>query len=122
MTIFQIILVITIILMGNVLERLERESPQLFGGLICMLGLVFTSLDKDSVIHNHNTSPSSREQIILKIRSGSDKPKNIVIIQTSLGKRKKINIVTHRRLEKFFPDWEEGLLIKKTERKYTKQR
>jgi hypothetical protein len=29
-----------------------------------------------------------------------------VIIQTSLGKREKINIVTHRRLEKFFPDWE----------------
>ena len=61
MTIFQIILVITIILMGNVLEGLERESPQLFGGLICMLGLVFTSLDKDSVIHNHNTSPSYSE-------------------------------------------------------------
>jgi len=40
-----------------------------------MLGLVFTSLDKDSVIHNYNTSPSYSEQIILKIRSGSDKPK-----------------------------------------------
>jgi hypothetical protein len=120
MTIFQIILVITIIFMGNVLERLERASPQLFKGLIFMLGLVFTSLDKDSVIHNHNTSPSYSEQIILKIRSGSDKPKNIVIIQTSLGKRKKINIVTHRRLEKFFPDWEERIAYQENREKVYK--
>ena len=120
MTIFQIILVITIILMGNVLESLERESPQLFGELICMLVLVFTSLDKDYVIHNHNTSPSYSEQIILKIRSGSDKPKNIVIIQISLGKRKKINIVTHRRLEKFFTDWEERIAYQENRKKVYK--
>ena len=72
--------------------------------------LVFTSLNENSVIHNHNTSQSYTEQIILKMRSGSnpiiDPTKSFIIIQTSQGKRKKINIVTHRRLEKFFPDWE----------------
>jgi hypothetical protein len=122
MTIFQIILVITIIFMGRFLERLERESPKLFWGLISMLMLVFTSLDKDSVIYNHNTStsPPYTEQIISKSRSGSEPTKKIVIIQTSLGKRKKINIVTHRRLEKFFSDWGERIAYQENREKVYK--
>ena len=61
--------------MGNLLEGLDRENPNLFGGLIFMLTLVFTSLDKDSAIHNHNTSLSYSEKISLNslnIRGGSD--------------------------------------------------
>ena len=102
MTLIQITLVITILFMGRFLESLERKSPKLLWGLILIFMLIFTSLDKD---YNHNTSPSYTEQTISSIRSGSEPRKKIVIIQTSLGKRK-INIVTHRRLEKFFPDWE----------------
>jgi hypothetical protein len=72
MTIFQITLVITIIFMGNFLASLERKSPKLFWGLILMLMLIFTSFDKDSLIYNHNTSPSYTEQTISNIRSGSE--------------------------------------------------
>ena len=57
--------------MGSFLERLERNSPN-FWALIGMSMLVFISLDKYSVIYNHNTSSSYTEQIISKIRSGSD--------------------------------------------------
>lgn len=104
--------------MGSFLERLERESPKFLWGLILMLMLVFTSLDQDSVIQNHNTSisPSYTE----KIRGGSKPTEKIVIIQTSLGKRKKINIVTHRRLEKFFPDWEERVTYQEDREKVYK--
>ena len=119
MTIFQITLVITIIFMGNFLASLERKSPKLFWGLIIMLMLIFTSFDKDSLIYNHNTSPSYTEQTISNIRSGSEPTKKIVIIQTNLGKRK-INIVTHRRLEKFFPDWEERIAYQKNREKVYK--
>jgi hypothetical protein len=119
MTIFQITLVITIIFMGNFLASLERKSPKLFWGLIIMLMLIFTSFDKDSLIYNHNTSPSYTEQTISNIRSGSEPTKKIVIIQTSLGKRK-INIVTHRRLEKFFPDWEGRIAYQKNREKIYK--
>jgi hypothetical protein len=119
MTIFQITLVITIIFMGNFLASLERKSPKLFWGLILMLMLIFTSFDKDSLIYNHNTSPSYTEQTISNIRSGSEPTKKIVIIQTSLGKRK-INIVTHRRLEKFFPDWEGRIAYQKNREKVYK--
>jgi len=119
MTIFQITLVITIIFMGNFLASLERKSPKLFWGLIIMLMLIFTSFDKDSLIYNHNTSPSYTEQTISNIRSGSEPTKKIVIIQTNLGKRK-INIVTHRRLEKFFPDWEGRIAYQKNREKVYK--
>jgi hypothetical protein len=64
-------------------------------------------------------SPSYTEQTILNIRSGSEPTKKIVIIQTSLGKRK-INIVTHRRLEKFFPDWEGRIAYQKNREKVYK--
>ena len=112
------LLIITIIFMSSFLERLERESPKFFWGLILMLMLVFTSLDKDSVISNHNTStsPSYTEHV----RGGSEPTKKIVIIQTSLGKRKKIDIVTHRRLEKFFPDWEERVAYQENREKVYK--
>lgn len=43
-----------------------------------------------------------------------------MIIQTSLGKRKKINIVTHRRLEKFFLDWEERIAYQENREKIYK--
>jgi hypothetical protein len=32
------------------MKRLERENSELFWGLICMLGLVFTSLDKENQV------------------------------------------------------------------------
>jgi hypothetical protein len=74
MGIFQTFLLLLIVVMGRFLERLEIKRPNLFWGAILMLMLVFTSLDENSVIHNHNhnTSPSYTEQIILKMRSGSD--------------------------------------------------
>jgi hypothetical protein len=67
MTIFQITLVITIIFMGGFLESLERKSPKLLWGLILMLISIFTSLDKDSLIYNHNTRLSYTEETISSI-------------------------------------------------------
>jgi hypothetical protein len=42
-----------------------------------------------------------------------------VIIQTGLGKRE-INIITHRRLEKFFPEWEGRITYQKSREKVYK--
>lgn len=116
MRIFQITLVITIIFMGSFLDSLERKSPKLLWGIIFIYYVIFTSLDKD---YNHNISPSYTERTISSIRSGSQPRKKIVIIQTSLGKRK-INIVTHRRFEKFFPDWEGRIAYQKNREKVYK--
>jgi len=55
--------------MGNFLERLEPESPNLFGGLLIFLGMAFPSLDKDSL--SHNTSSPSTQQIVLKMTGRS---------------------------------------------------
>jgi hypothetical protein len=118
MTIFQILLIISIIFMGNFFERLERESPNLFWGLTIVLATAFTSIDENSLIHN--PSPTYTEQILLKTRGGSDSGQAIVTIRTSLGKRKKINIITHRRLEKFFPDWEERMAYQENREKVYK--
>ena len=101
MTIVQILLILFIISLGNLLERLNRENPKFFNGLILLLALVFTSQDVDSII-------SFR---------GGDSSENIVLIEFSPGKRKKINIVTHRRLEIFFPDWEERIAYQKNREK-----
>lgn len=43
-----------------------------------------------------------------------------MIIETSQGEKKKINILTHRRLEKFFPDWEERIAYQEDREKVYK--
>ena len=43
-----------------------------------------------------------------------------MLIEISPEKRKKINIVTHRRLEIFFPDWEEQIAYQKNRKKVSK--
>lgn len=73
-----------------------------------------------SNLHNHTTSLSYSEKISSTLRAGSDNSENIVIIEISPGKRKKINIVTHRRLERFFPDWEERIAYQENREKVYK--
>ena len=46
-------------------------------------------------------------QIQFQIQKGSKRKFGSFVVQTGLGKRKKFNIVFHRRLEQHFPDWEE---------------
>jgi hypothetical protein len=74
MTIIQILLVITILFMGNFLERFEREVPNLFWAVIFLLAIEFTLFNQDSLIHN--ISPSSTEQIVFTTRGGSDSKSN----------------------------------------------
>ena len=116
MTTLKIILLLTIILSGNFLEQLERERPNLFLGLTIGLATVFTQLDENSL--THNPSLSYTEQIL--VRGGSDSGQATVTIRTSLGKKQQINIVTHRRLEKFFPDWEDRMVYQENREKVYK--
>jgi len=104
--------------MGNFFEHLERESQKLFWGLIIGLAMVFTSIDENSLIHN--PSPPYTEQILLNTRGGSDPGQATVTIRTSLGKKQQINIVTHRRLEKFFPDCEDRMVYQENREKVYK--
>jgi hypothetical protein len=80
----------------------------LFWAVIFLLAIGFTLFNQDSLIHNIN--PSSTKQIVFTTCGGSDSKSNpaqaIITIRTSQGKTKKIDIITHRRLEKFFPDWQ----------------
>jgi hypothetical protein len=117
MTIFQIISVVIIICTGSLLEGFERRNPNLFWGII----VIFLSFNTGSLIYRPDASKSDLEQTLFNIRSGSDSTKNIVIIQTSQGKRKKINIITHRRLEKFFPDWEDRISYQENREKVYKE-
>ena len=95
--------------MGNFFEHLERKNPKFFWGLIIIIRLttVFTPINDNSFIHNPNSIYT--EETILKLRAGSNSGKEIVTIRTSLGKKIKINIKTHRQLEKYFPDWKERI-------------
>ena len=77
-----------------------------------MLSAVFMFLGKDHY-HPTTTSPSYTEQIIPKIRSGSEPMKTMVTIRTSLGKKIKIDMIAHRRVENFFPDLEERMTYQK---------
>lgn len=113
MTIFKILLLLAIILSGNFFEQLERERPNLFWRLTIGLATVFTQLDENSL--THNPSLPYTEQILL--RGGSDSGQATVTIRTSLGKKQQINIVTHRRLEKFFPDWEDRMVYQENREK-----
>ncbi len=118
MNIIQYCLIIGIILMGKSFEYLERESPKLFWALSIGLVTIFTSFDENSLIHN--SIPHHTEKLPLKVRGGSDSKEPIVTIRTSLGKKIKINIITHRRLEKFFPDWEERMAYQENREKVYK--
>ena len=116
MTIFKILLLLAIILSGNFFEELERERPKLFWGLTIGLATVFTQLDDNSL--THNPSLAYTEQIL--VRGGSDSGQATVTIRTSLGKKQQINIVTHRRLEKFFPDCEDRMVYQENREKVYK--
>jgi len=116
MTAFQIIVVLLIIFMGRVLEHFERQSPNLFWGLLMSFLSVTLVLP---LLENNNISTSSfyTKEIMLDIRAGSKPMRNVVTIETGLGKRIKIDIIAHRRLENFFPDWEERIAYQENREK-----
>ena len=60
---------------------------------------------------------------VLAINSGGEGSKRkfgSFVVQTGLGKRKKFNIVFHRRLEQHFPDWEERMNYQKKQEEFYK--
>jgi hypothetical protein len=98
-----------------------RNLPKLLWPFIAMLILIFTSLANDSATFSRRIISPHSEEIILNIRSGDEKPTEIVIIRTSSGQKKEINIITHRRLERFFPDWRSRIIYQEDREKVYKQ-
>jgi hypothetical protein len=52
MTIFKILVLISIIFMGNFLGRLERQSNHFFWSFIILLAMVFNLVDEESLSRN----------------------------------------------------------------------
>jgi hypothetical protein len=109
-------------LIGYFLERSERSYPRIFWFCTLLGALLFN----ESV---QTFSQSQRTQTltlierntasVLAINSGGGQSGSFVL-QTGLGKRKKFNIVFHRRLEQYFPDWKERMDYQKKQEEYYK--
>lgn len=116
------IIVIVVVVFGRWLEMLERENSYIFGCVSLLLAITFTSFDHvrfertPTVIEKNLSS-------VLVINSGGEIPNRAsgsVILQTGSGKSKKFNIVFHRRLEKYFPDWKERMDYQKKQEEFYK--
>ena len=100
-----------------------RNLPKLLGPLIpiLMLILIFTLVANDSATFSHKIISPHSEYTISNIRSGDAKRTGIVIVRTSSGQKREIDIAMHLRLERFFPDWEERIIYQKNREKVYKQ-
>ena len=117
-------LIILAIVFCKFLERWERDNSRVFWGLSALLALTVSLFDEgqfqkiqNSGIFENNVSS------VLAINSGGDGSKGrsgSFVLQTGSGKRKKFNIVFHRRLEKYFPDFNERMVYQKKQEKFYK--
>lgn len=118
---FKFILIILVIVFAKLLERWERENSG-FWVLNALLFLTVSLFDEgqfQKIQNSRETNVSS----VLAITSGGDGSKGrsgSFVLQTGLGKRKKFNIVFHRRLEKYFPDFNERIAYQKKQEKFYK--
>ena len=109
-------------LIGYFLESSERSYPRIFWFCTLLGALLFN----ESV---QTFSQSQRTQTltlierntasVLAINSGGGQSGSFVL-QTGLGKIKNFNIVFHRRLEQYFPDWKERMDYQKKQEEFYK--
>ena len=114
---------------GYFLVRFERDYPRIFWFCTVWVALLFNFSQSQIVdeVGFQRTQPSTviekNMASVLAINSGGEgsKPKSgSFVVQTGLGKRKKFNIVFHRRLEQHFPDWEERMNYQKKQEEFYK--
>jgi hypothetical protein len=110
-----------VIVFAKLLERWERENSG-FWVLIILLFLTVSLLDEGQFqkIQNSRENNVSSVLAITSGGSGSKGRSGSFVLKTGLGKRKKFNIVFHRRLEKYFPDWEKRIDYQKKQEKFYK--
>ena len=105
------------------LEQLEKYQPSSFW--LCSIGLFISFSASFGVL-----SPESPQIVIekntasvLAINSdgaGSKQKSGTFVLRTGLGKRKKFDIVFHRRLEQHFPDWKARIDYQKKQEEFYK--
>ena len=114
---------------GYFLERSERNYPRIFWFCSLLIALLFNFSQSQIVdeVRFQRTQPliviEKKTASILAINSGGEGSKRkfgSFVVQTGLGKRKKFNIVFHRRLEQHFPDWEERMNYQKKQEEFYK--
>jgi hypothetical protein len=108
------------------LEKWERYEPSSFW--LCSIGLYFSFSVGFGVLFLE--SPSQSQTVIEKNTAsvlaqnrggGESKQKSgSFVLRTGLGKRKKFDIVFHRRLEQHFPDWKARIDYQKKQEKFYK--
>jgi len=114
---------------GYFLERFERNSARIFW--LCTLLAAFLFNFSQSQIVNEvgfqriqpSTVIEKNTASVLAINWGGEGSKRkfgSFVLQTVSGKRKKFNIVFHRRLEQYFPDWNERIEYQKKQEKFYK--
>ena len=120
----KIFIIILVIVFSKFLERWEREKSRVFWGLCALLALTVLLFDEvpfqkpqNSGIFENNIS----SVLAINSRGGGSKGRSgSFVLQTSSGKRKKFNIVFHRRLEKYFPDFNGRMVYQKKQEKFYK--
>jgi len=116
-------------LISYFLEHSERNYPRIFWFCSLLIALLFNFSQFQIVdeVRFERTQPltviEKKTASILAINSGGEGSKwkfGSFVVQTGLGKRKKFNIVFHRRLEQHFPDWEERMNYQKKQEDFYK--
>lgn len=119
---------------GYFLERSERSYLRIFWFCSLLLALVFNesvkTFNQSQIVDEVRFQrPQTLKVIekntesILAINSGNEGSKRksgSFVLQTGLGKRKKFDIVFHRRLEQCFPDWKERIDYQKKQEEFYK--
>jgi hypothetical protein len=95
--------------LGLILEEFARISPKIFWVLTLVVYGVFVSLHDDKI----TLVQVFQYQEISKQFRGGGQDENLSIIQ-------KMDLDLHRRLEKYFPDWEERMAYQKKQAEFYK--
>ena len=102
---------------GYFLERSERNYPRIFWFCSLLAALLFNQSVQTLAVIEKNTAS------VLAINSGGERSKRksgSFVLRTGSGKRKKFDIVFHRRLEQCFPDWKERIDYQKKQEEFYK--
>lgn len=120
----KIFIIILVIVFSKFLERWEREKSRVFWGLCVLLALTVSFFEEVQFQKTQNLGIFENNiSSVLAIHSaggGSKGRSGSFVLQTSSGKRKKFNIVFHRRLEKYFPDFNGRMVYQKKQEKFYK--
>lgn len=100
MNFIQVLLLLFVIVIGKDLERWDREAPLLFVVFIFGGAGIFTAFGSQPYSCTQST------MCVELLRGGSDRSKESYITLVVDGKKRKFDLSFHRRLEKYFPDWD----------------